>query len=253
MNEIDCIHISKAKAKSVITGISYNCCSDTLAVSFENTIVDVKKQNETSNIIFYARNGLITGVLSLSPGIIVTIERNQKQYIEIYSHGGEETDCYCLGDHLSVRNLIFDPCQPYCVSPKIEAFVLKKIHYPFLCDLDIPFCTIGFMPNRCNFEICKECCCEKSCKKKDPCAEIMESIAHVETALSHILNAEGEKLQKIISETDDIETILYVNREVNKTIINVTHLEQVLYSKLAALADIELCGDPCDRCRDKAE
>lgn len=81
----------------------------------------------------------------------------------------------------------------------------------------------------------------------------------METALSHILNAEGEKLQKILAESSDVDTILCVNREVRQTIVNVTHLEQVLYEKLLALQNIcpeeppcpddnHDCCDCCDCC-----
>ena len=75
---------------------------------------------------------------------------------------------------------------------------------------------------------------------------MIESIALMEIALSHILNAEGEKLQKVIATTNDIDKILCVNKEVNKTIVNVTHLEQVLYAKLEALQDNCLCRDLCE-------
>lgn len=45
--------------------------------------------------------------------------------------------------------------------------------------------------------------------------DLIQSVALEETALSHILNAEGEKLQKIMS-FDDIapDTVLMANRSV---------------------------------------
>lgn len=247
MHEIDCIHIKNANPGGMITGLSYHCCSDTLMVSFANTVVEVDKKCETARKVCSIKSGWITSVLSLCPGIILTTERDQQQYVEIRNPCGELTACALFGDCFLVRNLIFNPCQPCCASPQIEAFVLKNYRYPFLCDLDFPLGAMGFVPRRCNFDLCRECCCVTPCKSKDPCADMIESIAYVEAALSHILNAEGEKLQKVIAETDDIETILQVNREVNKTIVNATHLEHVLYAKLAALADGDLCRDPCHR------
>lgn len=80
----------------------------------------------------------------------------------------------------------------------------------------------------------------------------MESIALIEAAISHILNAEGEKIQKVLAETDNIDTILFVNREVSKTIVNATHLEHVLYEKLCAIVDCGICHDCCpSKCRPK--
>lgn len=94
---------------------------------------------------------------------------------------------------------------------------------------------------------CKSCCgcenddsccklCVNSCLRPGDCAkncnDIIESIALVEAAISHILNAEGEKIQKILCASDSPCDILRVNEAVNKTIINITQLEHVLYSKL---------------------
>lgn len=103
----------------------------------------------------------------------------------------------------------------------------------------------------CSQKKCKECCCKKeSCKLQKACADIMKSIADIETALSHILNAEGEKIQEVLKKTDRIEDILCINREVNKTIINVTHLEHVVYAKLNALLESGIC---CNLCPDKTD
>ena len=71
-------------------------------------------------------------------------------------------------------------------------------------------------------------------------SDVIESIALQQTALSHILNAEGEKLQKIIS-IDDIsyETILKANRSVESMVNSVSDLEAILKEKLALFAK---CG-----------
>lgn len=62
----------------------------------------------------------------------------------------------------------------------------------------------------------------------------------MQTGLSHIINAEGEKIQKVIGTTQNIDKLLCVNKSVNETVINVTHLEMVLHSKLATIQ--EFCG-----------
>lgn len=132
---------------------------------------------------------------------------------------------------------------PDCHKSPIWAFVLKRNCYPYLCSTNI----LGFMPYGCNYEICEECCCgKKTCSNHDPCKDVMESIALIETALSHILNAESEKIQKVLATTDDIDKIMCVNWEVNKTIVNVIHLEHTLYAKLSALFDCGLCDELSD-------
>lgn len=58
------------------------------------------------------------------------------------------------------------------------------------------------------------------------------------------MNAEGEKLKKTLESTDYINKILCVNKEINETLVNVIHLEHVLYAKLRA---IDAGCLPCDQ------
>lgn len=104
---------------------------------------------------------------------------------------------------------------------------------------------------RCTVECCK--CCKPSCDKHcescgdDDCKEsymerelsdIIESIALSETALSNIINAEADKLQRILELTCDPEVILETNKSISKVISKVTHLEFVLFDKLQAVQEI---------------
>lgn len=74
------------------------------------------------------------------------------------------------------------------------------------------------------------------------CYEIMHSIALEEAGISHILNAEGEKIQKAVAVSDNIEELICVNESVKRTLTQVTLLEGMLYSKLEALVR---CDDGC--------
>lgn len=68
---------------------------------------------------------------------------------------------------------------------------------------------------------------------------LLQSIALEETAISHILNAEGEKLQKAISmENCSHEDLLDVNKSVEDMIDKITALEIVLKSKLDLISPI---------------
>ena len=62
--------------------------------------------------------------------------------------------------------------------------------------------------------------------------DIIESVALEQTALSHILNAEGEKLQKILSLSNTSTEILAGNSSVLSMVNAITRLEMVLQSKL---------------------
>ena len=80
------------------------------------------------------------------------------------------------------------------------------------------------------------------CAHIDVCcaaASLLQSIALEETALSHILNAEGEKLQKAIGmEHCTHKDLLDVNKSVEDMIDKVTALEIVLKSKLDLISPI---------------
>lgn len=63
--------------------------------------------------------------------------------------------------------------------------------------------------------------------------DLMESIALQQAALAHILNAEGEKLQKVLSFTEITpKLILQTNRSVASMVNSVANLETVLKQKL---------------------
>lgn len=69
---------------------------------------------------------------------------------------------------------------------------------------------------------------------------IIESIAMQESALSHILNAEGEKMQAIMA-MDGLtpEELLCMNRSAELMVSALTRLEMILQSKLS------LAGQAC--------
>ena len=74
--------------------------------------------------------------------------------------------------------------------------------------------------------------------------DIIASIALEQTALSHILNAEGEKLQMVIAKSINVEELLCVNKSVNRMVDSITKLEFMLQSKLQLFDDCL-----CDSCR----
>lgn len=69
--------------------------------------------------------------------------------------------------------------------------------------------------------------------------DIIESVALQEAGLSHIINAEGEKIQKIVAMATTSDELLEVNKSVRCMIDSITHLEMLLKSKISIL--IEEC------------
>lgn len=62
--------------------------------------------------------------------------------------------------------------------------------------------------------------------------DIISSVALEQTALSHILNAEGEKIQKIVEQASSADEMLSVNKSVQDMVNAITKLEMVLQGKL---------------------
>lgn len=73
--------------------------------------------------------------------------------------------------------------------------------------------------------------------------DLIQSVALEETALSHILNAEGEKLQAVIAMKEiGTKELLCVNKSVQSMVNAVTRLEMVLQAKLELVA-CDICPD----------
>ncbi|MFI3230801.1 MAG: hypothetical protein R3Y29_04530 [bacterium] len=68
--------------------------------------------------------------------------------------------------------------------------------------------------------------------------DIIESVALEQTALSHILNAEGEKIQKVVADATTTEELLEVNKSVQDMVNTITRLELVLQSKLELFSGV---------------
>jgi hypothetical protein len=74
--------------------------------------------------------------------------------------------------------------------------------------------------------------------RNQSCSDLIESIALIEASLAHILNTEGEKLQKVIISSDNFCELIEINNSVNHTIQSVTELEKVLLEKLKKANEI---------------
>ncbi len=62
--------------------------------------------------------------------------------------------------------------------------------------------------------------------------DIITSVALEQTALSHIINAEGEKIQKIVRNAESAGEMLAVNKSVRSMVNAISRLEMVLQGKL---------------------
>lgn len=72
--------------------------------------------------------------------------------------------------------------------------------------------------------------------------DLIGSVALEQTALSHILNAEGEKIQRFVAAAATSAELFAVNASVKSMVNAVSRLEMVLLAKLDLFEDC-LCGE----------
>ena len=78
---------------------------------------------------------------------------------------------------------------------------------------------------------------------------ILTSIAMEETALSHIINAEGEKIQYVLANNcADVQIIMKVNESVTSLVEKIIDLQFILKMKLQITKDFlpEISPEQCD-------
>ena len=68
--------------------------------------------------------------------------------------------------------------------------------------------------------------------KPQAIADVIESIALEEAGLAHIINAEGEKIQKALELANNINDLIDINSSVKDTLTNVIKLQMLLQFKL---------------------
>ena len=86
------------------------------------------------------------------------------------------------------------------------------------------------------------------CEHIDKCcaaSSLLQSIALEEAAISHILNAEGEKLQKGISLSCNQKDLIEINKSAESMVDKLITLETILKTKLDVIKPIlEHCEKP---------
>lgn len=226
LKETDRIELENCcQGTSCICGLSYHCENDTILAAYQNCVIEVTKNGQCRTVLQDQENCNYSGVLSVPPYHAVTLNRQQKQFFLLFAEE-KLIASYCFCDSYEIKDLIFFPC--FEGKKNLLVLILLAVDScgrPCLLKCVIELC--GKKLCKCNF-ICRD-------DKKDCACDIIESIAQAECALAHILNAEGEKLQKAVKLADTICELLEINESVNRTITKITFLEQVLYAKLEAL------------------
>lgn len=234
MREIRDIELENMESK--ITGISYNCSERNIVVSLEKRIFELIEGKECKyRNIYYTENDNIMSVLSVSPYYFVAVSTSIGQKIYLVNKVGKVENSFDVECSIRVKNIVFNPRDEYGICASLDYLAVNN-RYEYMCSKAICGFCIDEKIDKCNYNIC-DICPDEDVRPFRACKDIIESIAIIETSLGYILYQESEKLRKILENSDDIDEILEVNREINKTIVNVTNLEHILYNKLIAVLD----------------
>lgn len=233
--EIDCI-IIKSNTPIKIRSLSCDCCREKLMLICHDSLFLLDKCTNSEPMIVQrgSRRVRYNSVTSLCDCYLTSYNNNTCNLIAVYTYCNEKIlECRLPGEYY-VIDMTSLCCMDECFYQKPMVYILAKTKNE-LCLLT---CVISCCDN-------KPCHYNNECLHR--CLEIMQSIAYVEASISHILNAEGEKIQKVVECSNKVCDLLCVNESVNKTIVNMIHLEQVLYSKLQTVH--EICPEICELCK----
>lgn len=146
---------------------------------------------------------------------------------------------YEIGNFVGFFGIKFDVGVEKEESPVLYCITLEGVYEPTTVDAAAKG---GPTPT----QVIKDAICGPSCQvvpEKLPVADLLESIALQEAGLAHIINAEGEKIQKVLELKDvTIEDIIKVNESVSKVLGKVIKLEIVLETKLKEIGKLNCNG-----------
>lgn len=219
-NEIDCMRIDVPRAVGKLTDISYDCCYDRIIAAYTLGIYAVDKCTGEVDELYRPVCDWIMGINKCRGLYFAVVLRCHEYMLVIYDEQFRELGILSFCEHELPVNVID------CGDRYVDCLIRKCGKYYYIYRIELP------VNIRCSCQVRRRHC--RDCRE-EVCADMVESVARVECALSHILNAEGEKLQKIIACSDDLDTILCASEKVNDTLLNITQLEQVLYNKLAVM------------------
>lgn len=222
-----------------LTGVSCKYDSDKLVVVFNGKIGEVDKNSGAKiSIIQKGSINRFKSVEALNEYYVVSKRKNCDSLVSIYSYSDKlEMQC-CIPEEYDIEDMThiyyeYGGCE---IDPIFHILATKKGKGPYLLKCGIEYnnenSCVGVEEIPCKPVIRRPKRCNKKVNCKKSICDIIESIALIEMALSHILNAEGEKIEKTIAIAKDTCEIIKVNDSVNKTVINITYLEQILFSKL---------------------
>lgn len=222
LNEIGRIRMRNAPQWNA-NNICYDWCSKTLWISFQNRIAFTDKRcGEYTFLRNDCEGRMIRCLLVLPRCRLFALSSGQRESLYMVRPDCEERMIMNIPEEYRVSGMCAVKPKESCNCKKYKIYILLThtcSHQSF-----VMCCTVC-----CCGDICADEC-DYSCEGE--LCEIIHSIALAEVGISHILNAEGEKIQKAVASSSNIKELLEVNESVKNTITHIIQLENQLTIKL---------------------
>ncbi len=232
-----------ANGCGVLSSLSYDDVNNALMFVLDNQFVQYKISTNNSCVQYDDVNAYIFSASCVFPFFALTlVQNNLTKFVLLDCAGHVQHACDMPCDFI-VKN-VYMSCEQ-----NVQNQLLLDVFIVYKCGQRCCKKVLAF-PLDCACTSCPQPCSPPLCFPVQPCdggIEILHSIALQETALAHILNAEGEKIQKAVACACSVEELLCVNKSVQDTIHKVTALEQTLALKLTSVLDMPSCC-PTDCC-----
>lgn len=154
-------------------------------------------------------NTYFTCCYALHNSLYIGYVKENASYLVRISFSGELLENNYIDSDIKINSIIN-------VTDCINLLILSNNLYNYIYVMNI----------KNNIQEYSECDWEQ-CHNK-----LLESVASVASSISRILNAESEKMKKVINESNDLEQVMEASNSVNKTIDNIASLEQIMLEKL---------------------
>ena len=87
--------------------------------------------------------------------------------------------------------------------------------------------------------------------KKDVVNLLLTSIALEEIGLAHIINAEGEKIQAVLTDKPCMDELFKIDKSVQTTLRDIIKKEMLLEFKFENVLEYANCKEPGKECREE--
>ena len=142
-----------------ITGISYNCCDDTVMVSYCGVVVAVNKCSGATKKVYAPCKGNITGIYALCPLLIVAIDKGRKSYICVVDMKERKEICFQVKGNFPISNILLGLDAEGDKIPFLSYISLGEDDALESYEQTDFMEAFGTRPCGCNFKIFQECCC----------------------------------------------------------------------------------------------